>query len=105
MLRASRDAGFLYRINTTGTSAPRQPLTMVIIIPVAQANSSTLLSQVTEGPDLDLLAPNPHLEMGSVDRRSELLRLDCNNMFTCLSSAVWGGSRIFLFPPLDQVLY
>lgn len=47
--------------------------------------------------DLDLLAPNPHLEMGSVEKCSELVRLDCNDMFTCLSSV--GGSRIFYFSP------
>lgn len=92
----------LCRIKTASTSAPRQPLTVVIIIPAAEANSSTLLSQVTEGPDLGLGAPNTlglHLETGSVARRSEPVRQDCNDMLTCLSSVGREGGRIFYFPP------
>lgn len=43
------------------TAASQQSLTVGIIIPIAQVNSSMLFSQVTEEPDLDMLAPNPHL--------------------------------------------
>lgn len=114
ILGASR-LGFLDRIDTASTWAPHMcdsPLrsfTVLLIIPVAQANSSMLLGQVIEEtgirPRHVSFKPTAglNLQMGSVDRCLEMLMLGCTDLFT-YSSSVGGEVELGFFIPGPDTL-